>query len=76
MMIGYLLFKRELQSRKEGTSFVYMPEGLVARNFKDGLQHGEFKLYFDGKKLRGKGNYVNDKLEEGSVLIFIRMVWR
>jgi antitoxin component YwqK of YwqJK toxin-antitoxin module len=54
-----------LSGKKNGLSLVYLPDGSLAeeRNYKMDVQHGPFKLYFDGKKVKGEGNYVNGNLE-------------
>jgi antitoxin component YwqK of YwqJK toxin-antitoxin module len=51
--------------KKNGTCYVYLPDGKVSeeRNYKADLQHGPFKQYFDGKKIKGEGTYVNGKME-------------
>jgi antitoxin component YwqK of YwqJK toxin-antitoxin module len=63
---GVLISKdRYINGKKEGTCFVYLPNGQVAeeRNFKKDILDGPFTQYFDGVKLKGKGNYNNGSLE-------------
>lgn len=61
------LISREkyVMGKKEGTSYVYFPDGTISeeRNFKNDLQDGPFKQYFDGKKLRSSGNYLKGNFE-------------
>ncbi len=63
---AYLLSKDNYWlGKKNGTCYVYLQDGKLAeeRNFKMDVQEGIFKLYFDGKLVKGTGTYVNGKLE-------------
>lgn len=68
-----VLLSRETYNmgKKNGTSFVYLPNGAVSeeRNYKNDVQDGVFKQYFDGKNIKAQGNYVNGNLE-GRVAYF------
>jgi len=58
--------------KKEGQSFVYLPDGTIAeeRNFKLDVQQGMFKQYYDGKKVKGIGHYINGNLDGRVVYYF------
>jgi len=62
-----ILISRETynKGKKNGKSYVYLPDGSLSeeKSFKDDAQHGTFKQYFDGKVIKGEGNYVNGNLE-------------
>jgi len=62
-----VLISREtfLNGKKHGKETIYLPDGVVSeeRNYKEGIQHGPFKQYYDAKNVKGEGNYVNGQLE-------------
>lgn len=62
-----VLISRETykMGKKDGPSYVYLPDGTVSeeRNYKDDLQQGQFKLYFDAKRVKAEGKYVMGKME-------------
>jgi antitoxin component YwqK of YwqJK toxin-antitoxin module len=63
---GVLLSKDNYVSgKKDGLSFVYLPDGKVAeeKNYKMDVLNGPFKQYFDGKLVKGEGTYVNGGFE-------------
>lgn len=65
-MFGVLVSKENyVLGKKEGKSLVYLTDGKIAeeRNYKNDLQHGPFKQFYDGTKLKGEGNYINGKQE-------------
>lgn len=57
--------------KKDGKFYVYLPDGKKSeeKEFKNDLQHGEFKEYFDGVNLKARGRYVDGQLE-GRVAYF------
>lgn len=61
-----------VNGKKNGTSYVYLPDGSVSeeRNYKMDIQHGPFKQYFVGKRIKGEGNYVNGNLEGRAAYYF------
>lgn len=63
---GVLISKDNFRKgKKNGKCYVYLPDGELSeeRNFKDDLEDGEFKVYFDGFHLKSKGQSVNGKME-------------
>lgn len=63
---GIMLSKDNYKAgKKDGKCFVYLPDGTLAEEkiFKDGLEDGPFKQYFDGKLVKGEGKYAKGKLE-------------
>lgn len=70
--LGVLMSKENYKNgKKEGKQFVYLPNGKTAeeRNFKDGVEHGVFKQFYDGVKLKADGNFINGK-QEGKMTYF------
>jgi antitoxin component YwqK of YwqJK toxin-antitoxin module len=63
---GKLLSREKYKAgKKEGTSFVYLPDGSISqlRNFKDGVEHGPFKDFFSKDVVKASSNYENGKME-------------
>jgi len=63
---GALLSKDNYNGgKKEGKCLVFLPDGTLAEEkiFKNGIEDGPFKQYFDGKLVKGEGKYVNGKME-------------
>lgn len=51
--------------KKEGQSFVYLPDGSLAemRTFKNDIQEGPFKEYFSSTSVKAQGNYLNGHMD-------------
>jgi antitoxin component YwqK of YwqJK toxin-antitoxin module len=63
---GILISKDNYKmGKKDGKCLVYLPDGAVAEEkiFKDGLEDGAFKQYFDGKLVKAEGKYVKGKMD-------------
>ncbi len=54
-----------LLGKKNGKAFVFLQDGLVSeeRNYKNDVEDGPFKLYFNKTQLKGEGNYINGVLD-------------
>lgn len=54
-----------VKGKKDGKALVYFPNGKIAeeKNFKMDQQHGPFKQFYDGTKIKSEGNFVNGKQE-------------
>lgn len=71
---GGVLLSREKysQGKKEGVSYVYLPDGTVSeeKSFKNGAEDGPHKQYFEGKKLKSQSTYKAGKLEGRSAYLY------
>lgn len=64
--LGAMISKEKYKmGKKEGTSFVYLPDGGVSeeKNYKEDILEGPYKEYFDGKNLKSQGSYSKGRLE-------------
>lgn len=64
--LGVLISKDSYKmGKKQGVCAVYFPDGGVSeeRSYKEDIQNGPFKQFFEPKVLRGQGAYVNGLLE-------------
>ena len=54
-----------IKGKKEGKALVFFPNGKLAeeKNFKGDKQHGVFKQYYDGVKVKAEGNFIDGKQE-------------
>jgi antitoxin component YwqK of YwqJK toxin-antitoxin module len=69
---GTLLSREEYKvGRKNGASFVYLPDGKLAeeRNYKGDVPNGPFRQYFGNSAVKSAGNYLNGQLD-GKVSYF------
>ena len=63
---GKLLSKEAwVKGKKEGISYVYLPDGAVSeeKTFRNGVEEGGFKQYFEAGKLKSHGAYKAGKLD-------------
>jgi antitoxin component YwqK of YwqJK toxin-antitoxin module len=70
---GVLLSReRYAQGKKEGVSYVYLPDGSVSeeKSFRDGLEDGPHKQFFEGKRIKSSTLYKGGKMEGRSVYYF------
>lgn len=59
--MGILLSKETyLKGKKNGESYVYLPDGTVTeiKTFKNGLEDGPYTEYYEKNKLKTKGQYL------------------
>ena len=59
--MGTLLSKETyIKGKKNGASYVYLPDGTVAeiKTYKNGLEEGPYTEYYEKNKLKTKGQYI------------------
>ncbi len=64
--LGVLISRENYKmGKKNGLCTVYLPDGGLSeeRYYKDDIQEGNFKEYFDGKAVKAQGAYVKGQLE-------------
>jgi antitoxin component YwqK of YwqJK toxin-antitoxin module len=70
---GVLLSREKyVLGKKEGMSYVYLPDGSVSeeKSFRNGIEDGPLKQYFEGKKTKSQSVYKNGKLEGRAVYYY------